>query len=830
MNFEIQKALPFLLGACALTGSTLAQDSTSLLNTLPGDSVDPTNTTEQINNYVLDLAALKSTSGRVYGVAPMAKASQDFSAPNFFSAALSAQTISRSTKLGVPFVRSSYSSWNTAGSGINNDPTRNTPGTPIDTSTFVGSQFGFAFSQFSDDDPDNPFLSFNSIVGGTANFEMGTPSRLYVSRVQVANNDMTWSCNVSQFGMGAVDADGWLTLRADGYGASSCGGFTAPTGDNLFLINSLARTGNVINMISNLGASDTGVWALQNSGTTHGPASMIPSSLTGGTPILLGSNWGAQFVYGDSSPLTSTGGHFAGSVTDHRGLVSYTTESFPGIFGAGSTHGSGAILGKAGGSNTLSVWGLASTGAPVGPVSLTYPGNGAISDPSTGWAPAPGIGSFANYYSSTAFRGGTGQVAVGKDQAGRLIAVAEMNHPNFVSAVSTDNMLCVARTANGSSIQWVVAAYTEGSTGKPVYGDFGTNQVGTLVGYEPGASFPSGPAISCPMVDSVGNIYFNGRVLMNGESFFRDSLVRAVYNPASFEYDLELVLSEGDVVKGGNSNTSYQIDFLSIAGGAGSTPSAPYSQNINQSSFNGTSTAGLSTGDTASLGGIVISATIIYDTDGDGDYERQSSEPLSMDQDYQTLLFVTSAKDCNSNGIPDDLDIADSTSSDGDADGVPDECGAGIPFCLGDGTDVNCPCGNLGGPGEGCGNSTADAMTPFRGSLLFSTGTASVGSDDLGFSGSQLPGGKPCLLFSGNASTNAILGDGVRCVGVQIKRYPIVISSAGGDANWGPNLQSTGLWGSGDTRYFQIWYRDPSGSPCGNGFNLSSGVQVNFQP
>lgn len=823
MNSEIQRALPFLLGACALTGTAAAQDSTSLLSTMPGDSLDQTSITEQVNDYVLDLAALRSSSGRVYGVAPLAKASWDFSTPTFFSGGMSAQSISRGTKQGVPFARNSYSSWNAAGFGVNGDPLRNNAGTPVDTSAAVGSQFGFGFSQFSADDPLNPAIFFNSVVGGVVNFDSNEPSRLYVTRVQAANNDDSWACNVAQFGFGAVDADGWMTIRADNFGTTSCGGYTTFTGNNIFLVNTLMRNAGSVNVLSSAGAADTGTWVLRNSGTTHSPASMIPSAMTGGTPIILDSNFNSEFVYGNSNPPTATGAHLASGVADHRGLISYCAESFPGIFGAGSTHGSAANLGVAAGTNTLNLWGLASTGAPQSPKGLAYPGNTSISDPTTGFAPAAGSATFANYYSSTAFRGGSGQVAVGKDQAGRLLASAMMHHPSFGSTTSTDNMIVVARTSDGVAVEWVIAAYTLGSTGKPVYGAFGSTQVGTLVGYEPGAIGPSGPAMSSPMVDSVGNVYFNSRVMMDGESFFRECLVRAVYDQANFSYSLELVVSEGDIVTGGNSNTSYQIQSLAISGGSGTVPTAPWSQNINQSTFNGASAAGIDPASTDSLGGIVIAASVIYDVDGDGDYDRQSFDPLSMDQDYQTLLYITSATDCNDNGVPDDLDLADGTSIDNDGDGIPDDCGAGTPFCLGDGTDVNCPCGNIGGSAEGCSNSTT------QGALLFPTGTASVSLDDLGFDGSQLPSGKPCLLFTGNVSTQSLLGDGVRCVGGQIKRYTVVMASGSGNAQWGPGLQAGGGYSSGDTRYFQIWYRDPQG-PCGTGFNLSSGIQIDFQP
>ncbi len=149
----------------------------------------------------------------------------------------------------------------------------------------------------------------------------------------------------------------------------------------------------------------------------------------------------------------------------------------------------------------------------------------------------------------------------------------------------------------------------------------------------------------------------------------------------------------------------------------------------------------------------------------------------------------------------------------------------GTPFCLGDGTDVGCPCGNFGpGAGEGCLNSSG------QGATLTSSGSASIASDDMVFDGAGLPANKPTLLFTGNASTSALLGDGVRCVGGQIQRYPVQLSSATGTGAWGPGLQAVGGYNSGETRYFQLWYRDPTAGPCGTGFNLSSGLSVTFVP
>jgi len=805
-------------------GLAQAQDSTSLLNTLPGDSLDPTDTSEQVNDYVLDLAAFRSSDGRVYAAAPIAKAGWDFLVPNFFTASVSSQSISRDTQTGVSFVRNSYDQWNAPGTGVNGDTNRNNAGTPVNTSGLMGNQFGFAFSQFSSDDPNGPAINFNSIVGGVANYETDTPSRLYVSRIMGAGNDDNWQCNVSQFGFGTVDSNGWLSVRADGFGSGDCGGYTAFTGQNWFLIDLLSRNSSALNILDQTGASDTGIHALIESATTHGPPSMIPSTATGGTPILIGGNFSAQYVFG-SGPVTANSAHFPGGVGDHRGQVSYCGENFTSVFGGGATRGSASMLGKPSGTTTLMAWGLNNSGNPINPIGFDYPGNDMISDPETGWSPAPPAGngaSFANYYSSTPFRGGTGQVALGKDQSGNMLIAAMAHHPDFGSSTEADNMICVARTANGSSIEWVVAAYTDGNDGKPVHGNFGSTTIGKLVANEAGNPGPNGPSLTSPMMDSVGNLYFNARVELTGESFYRDSLIRAIYDEANFEYRLELVLTEGDVLHGGNSDTDYEINFLSVSGNGGGTPTNPWSQNINQDAYNGLDPALLDSASTETLGGLVIAATIVYDINDDGTFERQADNPASPDQDYQVLLYVTSAEDCNDNGVPDDLDIADGTSDDANLDGVPDECGAGNPFCFG--SFGTCPCGNGAGPMEGCANSAN------VGAFLYTTGSGSVSLDDFGLECVQLPPNKPSLAFTGESMVNLSFGDGIRCVGGPIKRLYVVSSDGSGFAAWPPSLSAQGGWTSGDTRWMQIWYRDAMGSPCGGGFNVSSGVEVLFTP
>jgi hypothetical protein len=71
-------------------------------------------------------------------------------------------------------------------------------------------------------------------------------------------------------------------------------------------------------------------------------------------------------------------------------------------------------------------------------------------------------------------------------------------------------------------------------------------------------------------------------------------------------------------------------------------------------------------------------------------------------------------------------------------------------------------------------------------------------------------------------------GDGLRCVGVAVKRLGIALPDSSGVAFWGPGLAPVGAWTAGDQREFQIWYRDPLNGPCQTGFNLSNGSTVEF--
>jgi hypothetical protein len=150
----------------------------------------------------------------------------------------------------------------------------------------------------------------------------------------------------------------------------------------------------------------------------------------------------------------------------------------------------------------------------------------------------------------------------------------------------------------------------------------------------------------------------------------------------------------------------------------------------------------------------------------------------------------------------------------------------GTKYCFGDDTGAACPCGNTGGLGEGCANSTG------VGSTLSAVSTASVTDNAFGLMASGLPIG-PGLYFQGDNMTNSgdgvTFGDGLRCAGGNVKRIEVRPSTQGLSRTTA-DIKAIGEVVAGDTKHYQLWYRDPFGSPCGSGFNLSNGLKITFWP
>jgi hypothetical protein len=142
-------------------------------------------------------------------------------------------------------------------------------------------------------------------------------------------------------------------------------------------------------------------------------------------------------------------------------------------------------------------------------------------------------------------------------------------------------------------------------------------------------------------------------------------------------------------------------------------------------------------------------------------------------------------------------------------------------------------CGNSDDHG-GCKNSTVN------GGVLAAGGTTSVNEDSLRVEARWLPQNVLGILFMGSATNWSPFGDGRLALGpgsTGVFRFvPPKSSGPGGALIWdgglvaqSQTLAPAGHTDPGETWYFQTWYRDPTG-PCGSGFNVSNGLQVDFTP
>lgn len=838
-----------------LCGPLAAQDSVSKIHALPGDAVSAWASSEQQNDFVVDQAAIHGSWGTVFGVAPIAKASalRD-TTPDFFNKQLSAQALSGVLKSNAPFARASYSYWSAQGFGVNDDPARNDPGTPLATAGQSGFQFGFGFAEFGSGLFATPL---NNVIGGVVNFSPALPSRLYVARVAAAVNGTGEDCNLAQVGLGSADEEGNVTFRADGPGATvACGTYNGLSLNNYFRVRTLARASGATNILSATGGSDAAAtdWLLNSSSVTHNtPTSAAPA--LAGRPLLLGSNFNKEYVFeqvAGSTVAASAMSHFAAGITDQRGGVGYLPRNFTSLFSAASVGGTAGILAydASGLAVALNLWGLASDGSSLSPRSVSLPAT--ISDPAQpSWSNTiiPGTQQFDHYHSQVAFRGGNSPVALGTDQAGNLLAAAVVYYagpfvaPALTANTNRNNYIAVSKTSPAGVTTWTVAAWTAEATagaisdGKTIFLN-GTTPIGRLSG----AAF--GPTLSAPMIDAVGNIWFLGEMTLSANPGVTTvGLLRAVLDPASFSYKLELVLQQGTVIHGQNSNTNYQIRFLEITDSDSVSSGTAWSGNICSAADRNMSTAGLSTSDARALGGLALRASILYDVNGDGQFVRSvgtGGTPGSPDEDYEVLLYLSASTDCNANGIPDDRDILDGTSLDLNANGVPDLCEgiAGVPFCdPGLAGILACPCSNPpAGTLRGCNNSANTGGASING-----TGAPSVSSDSVVFTtANQRPTGTTILLqgtvqITGGAS----FGQGVRCVGGSLKR--LYIKSAVGGSITAPtgsdpsvSARSAALGSpitAGSTREYAAYYRDPTvlgGCPSTSTFNITNSFHVQW--
>lgn len=159
---------------------------------------------------------------------------------------------------------------------------------------------------------------------------------------------------------------------------------------------------------------------------------------------------------------------------------------------------------------------------------------------------------------------------------------------------------------------------------------------------------------------------------------------------------------------------------------------------------------------------------------------------------------------------------------------VPEAPLAVTATCFGDGGGTACPCQNNGGAGEGCSNSSGS------GARVDGLGVPSVAVDSLVLTVSNAIAQQPGLFFVGDTTlaggAGITFGDGLRCCGGNVLRLQVTFPDAAGSTS--SNLPIAGATGvqPGDRRCYQFWYRNPAGSPCGSGFNLTNALEVIWQP
>lgn len=170
-------------------------------------------------------------------------------------------------------------------------------------------------------------------------------------------------------------------------------------------------------------------------------------------------------------------------------------------------------------------------------------------------------------------------------------------------------------------------------------------------------------------------------------------------------------------------------------------------------------------------------------------------------------------------------------------------------FCSGDGGDqmgcTDCPCMNDAPAGTvgGCLNGVGQSAR------LLGSGVASILNDSTEF---RMTGGNPntfgVLVSGDNALPNmgacppgsglaSPLLDGLRCTGGAVQRHGARPTDGNGDVGFTTNpwanqpffLLLAGFVG-GQTRRFQVFYREDPANVCGRGQNTTQGVAVTFLP
>lgn len=652
MKFKVNLGMG-VAACCVFAAPLFAQDSISNGACLPGDALSPWDASLQCADYVVDLSSFNSSWGTEWAIGVLSKSSK--SSSSFQNSLISAQSMSR-VPVEVPFDGTAYDVWAAASDGIN--PTENN-GAGSTTPSGNALQFAATYAEFATTDAG---ANYNAVISHIVRMDPTDPTRLYVRRVPAVVNSPSGLVDQAQFGMGSIDANGNTIIRGDGFGVGA-GGIS---GDNIYNINASARDCGTVNNLNaaNQPGNDAaaGQQYVFSSGDVHSPGNLVPASVNGGTPIYIGNNFNNAYCRSAGGVAVCDGSHLAPGVVDTRGTVAYTTNNFPVV---GGSLGTAAVLAKdgAGLTDNINIWGIGAGGAVTGSITAKLPAGG-VTDPKTGFNSLDldplGTNEFDHYHSQAAFRGGTSQVALGINCNGDLVATAECDHPSDGGSTWNLNFFPVAHIdpATGATT-WTMAGYggiaedeAGGPVGKPIY-DGNPASGGSIIGQmsrldRVTGGAPFGPSVSSPMIDAAGNIWFISSIeLFNApgtaDNEFNNGLLRAVYDPATNGYDLELIAKLGDVFSGLNSTRDYIITFMGIADSNSVSSGTAFSGNIAENAHLNGSPVCDDQSDTCNLGGLVLSVEITYDDNGDGLFDGCNSAG-GGDEEYQVLLYLGSPK------------------------------------------------------------------------------------------------------------------------------------------------------------------------------------------
>lgn len=598
-------ALVFAAGAPMAFG----QDSVALT---PGgnDALPAHDASVQRTRYLVDLVQASTSWNNAILVAPIVKASRDTD-PLFRTQILGSIAVSPSLLTNVTFASRDFATWTGAGAGVN--PLSNAGGSIVSATGFR-SQFGVGASDFS--------LNASSAVGAIVGRVNGAFNRLYVERVVAASSRATQTGpDTATVSLGGIDAQGNLAIRADNFNTQVTTS-NRLLGDNILRVDLGARAG-VVNTLTSAASVNTSddtsatTYVISNESTPTNTPTILNQPGVG--PFALAYDFAGRFRAGSATSNLSTGfSHIAGlPLQGHRGNPTFSTVSTSG--GAG-TVASIAMPVPTSLANRLLTFRLdyGSAGSPptvTGGSPAQYQLPSPISSGSF-VANSASTASFRQYLSQTSWRGGNGQVGVGRDRTGNLVLAATATDP------SAGDFIAVANINSGGVATWSIAAYS----GAPVLSGLNGASLGTLVT----TLSPPGATLSAPSVDRLGNIYFIA-TWKPALSPQETALFKGVTTQTG--YRLEALLRTGQTLTGANSTRPYTITSLTLNDSDSIASGSMFAQSIIQQQDPAATTSDPTR--IRAFGGVVVSAVITYDNAG-------TSEA------YDAVLYVgpTAGVDC----------------------------------------------------------------------------------------------------------------------------------------------------------------------------------------